>query len=156
MAESYITISKQKFHLLNIFGSPRCQILIVLLNFREHSQINSYIPHKNVVSAGIIDQTKMIRTALQHAASVAGLFVTTEAVIADHPKEEDAPGMPGGMGGMDYELSLEHDQMGRQKTALRYQERLRRGTSEEEPSAPRRFPPNRHLRLLNACRCRNS
>jgi chaperonin GroEL len=48
-----------------------------------------------------------MRTALQHAASVAGLLVTTEAMIADHPKNEASMPMPGGggmggMGGMDY------------------------------------------------------
>ena len=58
--------------------------------------------YKDLVLAGIIDPTKVIRTALQHAASVAGLLVTTEAMIADHPKGEAAPAMPGGMGGMDY------------------------------------------------------
>ncbi len=56
--------------------------------------------YKDLVTAGIIDPTKVIRTALQHAASVAGLLVTTEAMIADHPKDETAAGMPGGMGGM--------------------------------------------------------
>ena len=62
--------------------------------------------YKDMVSAGIIDPTKVIRTALQHAASVAGLLVTTEAMIAEHPKGEASPAMPGGgmggMGGMDY------------------------------------------------------
>ncbi len=51
---------------------------------------------------GIIDPTKVVRTALQDAASIAGLIVTTEATITEHPKKE-APAMPGGgMGGMDY------------------------------------------------------
>jgi chaperonin GroEL len=56
--------------------------------------------YKDLVAAGIIDPTKVIRTALQHAASVAGLLVTTEAMIAEHPKGDTAPAMPGGMGGM--------------------------------------------------------
>ena len=59
-----------------------------------------------MVSAGIIDPTKVVRTALQDAASVAGLLVTTEAMVAEHPRKEAAPAMPGGgmggMGGMDY------------------------------------------------------
>jgi chaperonin GroEL len=41
--------------------------------------------YKDMVAAGIIDPTKVIRTALQHAASVAGLLVTTEAMVAEHP-----------------------------------------------------------------------
>jgi chaperonin GroEL len=50
---------------------------------------------------GIIDPTKVVRTALQDAASVAGLVITTEAIVVDAPKKE-SPGMPGGggMGGM--------------------------------------------------------
>ncbi len=57
----------------------------------------------DMVTAGIIDPTKVMRTALQHAASVAGLLITTEAMIAEHPKGEAAPPMPaGGMGGMDF------------------------------------------------------
>jgi chaperonin GroEL len=54
------------------------------------------------VKAGIIDPTKVVRTALQGAASVAGLLITTEAMVAEVPKEPAAPAMPGGggMGGM--------------------------------------------------------
>ena len=54
---------------------------------------------------GIIDPTKVVRTALQDAASIAGLIITTEATITEQPKKE-APPMPGGgmggMGGMDF------------------------------------------------------
>ncbi|MHA7774294.1 chaperonin GroEL [Roseibium sp. M-1] len=54
----------------------------------------------NMIEAGIIDPTKVVRTALQDAASVAGLLITTEAMVAELPKRE-APAMPGGgMGGM--------------------------------------------------------
>ena len=50
---------------------------------------------------GIIDPVKVVRTALQDAASIAGLLVTTEAMIADKPERKDAAGgMPGGMPGM--------------------------------------------------------
>lgn len=55
--------------------------------------------YEDLVSVGIIDPTKVTRSALQNAASVAGLMLTTETMIADLPKE-DAPAMPGGMGGM--------------------------------------------------------
>ena len=53
----------------------------------------------NMVSKGIIDPTKVVRVALQGAASVAGLLITTEAMVAELPKKELAPPMPGG-GGM--------------------------------------------------------
>src|SRR5215210_436585 len=55
--------------------------------------------YTDLVIAGIIDPTKVVRTALQDAASVAGLLVTTEAMVAEHPKKESAPAMPGGGGG---------------------------------------------------------
>jgi chaperonin GroEL len=58
---------------------------------------------KDLVKAGIIDPTKVMRTALQNAASVAGLLVTTEAMIAEHPEKKGPPAPPGGgMGDMDY------------------------------------------------------
>jgi chaperonin GroEL len=65
----------------------------------------------NLVSKGIIDPTKVVRAALQGAASVAALLITTEAMVAELPKKEAAPPMPGGggdmggmggMGGMDF------------------------------------------------------
>ncbi len=69
------------------------------------------LEYKDLIQAGIIDPTKVVRTAIQSAASVAGLLVTTEALIADEDKEEDdkggaAGGMPDmggmGMGGMGF------------------------------------------------------
>jgi len=57
----------------------------------------------DMVKLGIIDPTKVVRTALQDAASIAGLLVTTEAIITEQPKKEAPPAMPGGgMGGMDF------------------------------------------------------
>ena len=60
----------------------------------------------NMIKAGIIDPAKVVRSALQNATSVAGVVLTTEAIITDIPKKESAMpaggGMPGGMGGMDY------------------------------------------------------
>ena len=63
--------------------------------------------YENLVAAGVIDPTKVVRTALQDAASVAGLLITTEAAISDKPDDKPAMGgMPGGgmggMGGMDF------------------------------------------------------
>lgn len=61
-----------------------------------------------MVKAGIIDPTKVVRTALQDAASVGGLLITTEAMVTEAPQKEchcgDAGGaaMPGGMGGMGF------------------------------------------------------
>ena len=57
---------------------------------------------EDMIKAGILDPTKVVRTALQNAASIAGLMITTEAMVAELPKEE-APmggGDMGGMGGM--------------------------------------------------------
>jgi chaperonin GroEL len=57
---------------------------------------------ENFFAAGIIDPTKVSRLALENAASIAGLLLTTEAVVSDIPEEKEAPAMPhgGGMGGM--------------------------------------------------------
>jgi len=59
----------------------------------------------DMVKAGIIDPTKVTRTALQNASSIASLLLTTECMIAEVPEKKEAPAMPpggGGMGGMDY------------------------------------------------------
>src|SRR5271166_683808 len=58
----------------------------------------------DMIEAGIVDPAKVVRTALQDAASVAGLLITTEAMVAEVPKDKPAPAMPGGggMGGMDF------------------------------------------------------
>ncbi|MDP7101751.1 MAG: TCP-1/cpn60 chaperonin family protein, partial [Rhodospirillales bacterium] len=60
--------------------------------------------YTDMVKAGIVDPTKVVRAALQDAASVAGLLITTQAMVADKPSEAPAaaPAMPdmGGMGGM--------------------------------------------------------
>ena len=59
----------------------------------------------NLVKQGVIDPAKVVRTALQDAASIAGLLITTEAMVAEKPKKQgSAPAMPGGggMGGMDF------------------------------------------------------
>jgi chaperonin GroEL len=60
------------------------------------AQIESY---ENLLAAGVFDPTKVVRYALQNAASVAGLMMTTEAMVAEKPEKKKAPAMPpGGMG----------------------------------------------------------
>jgi chaperonin GroEL len=61
--------------------------------------------YENLIAAGVIDPTKVSRIALENAASIAGMLLTTECVVADKPEPKTAAapaGMPGGMGGMDY------------------------------------------------------
>jgi chaperonin GroEL len=62
--------------------------------------------YENLIAAGVIDPTKVSRIALENAASIAGMLLTTECVVADKPEPKAAGGapggMPGGMGGMDY------------------------------------------------------
>jgi chaperonin GroEL len=55
-----------------------------------------------MVKSGIVDAAKVTRSALQNAASIAALFLTTEAIIADKPEKEKMPAMPGGGGDMDF------------------------------------------------------
>jgi chaperonin GroEL len=59
---------------------------------------------KDLVKSGIIDPTKVVRTALQDAASVAGLLITNEAMVAEKPEKKGPPMPPGGggMGDMDF------------------------------------------------------
>jgi len=72
--------------------------------FGFNAQTEEYV---DMIKAGIVDPAKVVRTALQDAASVSGLLITTEAMIADTPKDRPAMPMPGGggmggMGGMDF------------------------------------------------------
>ena len=75
-------------------------------NFGFNAQTEEYC---DMVAEGIMDPTKVVRIALQDAASVAALLITTEAMIAEAPKKDSGGGMPqmpgggmGGMGGMDF------------------------------------------------------
>ena len=74
-------------------------------SFGFNAQTEEYV---DLVQAGVIDPAKVVRTALQDAASVAGILITTEAAVADAPKKASAGGAPdmgggmGGMGGMDF------------------------------------------------------
>ena len=65
-------------------------------NFGFNAQTEAF---EDLVKAGVIDPAKVTRTALQNAASIAGLMLTTEAMVSEIPEEDKAP-MPGGMGGM--------------------------------------------------------
>src|SRR5271156_6829357 len=69
--------------------------------FGFDAQTEQYV---DMLDAGIVDPAKVVRIALQDAASIAGLMITTEAMVAETPKKNAAPAMPGGggMGGMDY------------------------------------------------------
>ncbi len=58
--------------------------------------------YMDMVKAGVVDPTKVTRSALQNAASIAALFLTTEAVVAEKPEKNAAPAMPGGGGDMDF------------------------------------------------------
>jgi chaperonin GroEL len=73
------------------------------VNFGFNAQTELYV---DMVADGVIDPAKVVRIALQDAASVAGLLITTEAAVVEAPKKDSAPAMPGGgmggMGGMDY------------------------------------------------------
>jgi len=68
-------------------------------NYGYDAQSEKY---SDFIEAGIVDPTKVVRVALQNAASIAGLLITTEAMVAERPKRDSAPAMPGGggMGGM--------------------------------------------------------
>ncbi|HMA43393.1 MAG TPA: chaperonin GroEL, partial [Gemmatimonadales bacterium] len=67
------------------------------LNYGYNAQTDEY---EDLVLAGVIDPTKVTRTALQNAASIAGLLLTTECVVVEKKEKEKAPPMPGGAGGM--------------------------------------------------------
>ncbi len=58
--------------------------------------------YEDLLAAGVLDPTKGVRSALQNAASVAALLLTTQALVAENPEEKNGGGMPdmGGMGGM--------------------------------------------------------
>ena len=73
-------------------------------NFGYNAATDTY---EDLVDAGVIDPAKVVRTALQNAASVAGLMLTTEALVAEKPKEKESGGGGGGHshgapGGMDF------------------------------------------------------
>ena len=86
----------------NAGGEPSVVINKVLEGKGNYGYNAANDTYGDMIEMGILDPTKVTRTALQNAASVAGLMLTTECMVAEMPKE-DAPaggGMPGGMGGM--------------------------------------------------------
>ena len=103
-----IAIARRAIHeplrqiVANSGGEPSVVLNKVLdgkANFGFNAQTEEY---GDLVKMGILDPTKVVRTALQNAASIAGLLITTEATVAEKPKKDDGPAMPpGGMGGMD-------------------------------------------------------
>ena len=68
-------------------------------NYGFNAQTEEYV---DMIEAGIVDPAKVVRTALQDASSVAGLLITTEAMVAELPKKKEMPPMPPGGGGMDF------------------------------------------------------
>ena len=103
-----ISIARRAIHeplrqiVANSGGEPSVVLNKILdgkANFGFNAQTEEY---GDLVKMGILDPTKVVRTALQNAASIAGLLITTEATVAEKPKKDDGPAMPpGGMGGMD-------------------------------------------------------
>ena len=69
------------------------------MNYGFNAQTEAY---ENLLAAGVIDPTKVVRFAIQNAASVSGLMLTTEAMIAEKPKKKKSPAMP--PGGMDEDM----------------------------------------------------
>ena len=103
-----ISIARRAIHeplrqiVANSGGEPSVVLNKVLdgkANFGFNAQTEEY---GDLVKMGILDPTKVVRTALQNAASIAGLLITTEATVAEKPNKDNGPAMPpGGMGGMD-------------------------------------------------------
>jgi chaperonin GroEL len=85
------------------FNQPNIEGSATEVGFNAQTEV-----FENLVTAGVIDPTKVVRTALQDAASVAGLLITTEAAVSEAPEDKASAGggMPGGgmggMGGMDF------------------------------------------------------
>src|SRR5689334_19345499 len=94
--------------LRQIVGNAGTEGAIVVDKVREHSNPNhgynaATDTYEDLVSSGVIDPTKVTRSALQNAASIASLMLTTEAMIAEIPEKKPAPAAPGGHGPeMDY------------------------------------------------------
>lgn len=96
------------FPLRQLADNAGCEGALIVEEVKKRSGNEGYNvatgKYEDLVKAGVVDPAKVTRTALQHAASISGLLLTTEALITELPeKEKPAPPMPGGgMGGMDY------------------------------------------------------
>ena len=95
--------------LRQITGNAGVEGAIVIEKVRSNSSANfgfnaATLEYEDLVKAGVIDPTKVTRSALQNASSIAALMLTTEAMVAEIPEKKPAPPMPGGHGGpdMDY------------------------------------------------------
>ncbi|WP_079416559.1 chaperonin GroEL [Thiomonas intermedia] len=89
----------------NSGDEPSVVVAKVLEGKGNHGYNAANGEYGDMIAMGILDPTKVTRTALQNAASVAGLMLTTECMVAEAPKEEAAPAMPGGgMGGMGMDM----------------------------------------------------
>jgi chaperonin GroEL len=87
-------------HIAKNAGAEGAIVLDKVRNGKGGYGYNAYSEeYEDLMKAGIIDPTKVVRTALQNAASVAALMLTTEAMVAEKPKEDAGGGMPGGMPG---------------------------------------------------------
>jgi chaperonin GroEL len=85
----------------NAGGEPSVVVNAVLAGKGNYGFNAANDTYGDMIEMGILDPTKVTRTALQNAASVASLMLTTECMVAEAPKDESgAGGMPGGMGGM--------------------------------------------------------
>jgi chaperonin GroEL len=89
-------------HIVANAGGEGSVVVAKVLGEKQNVGYNAEVGvYEDMVAAGIIDPTKVVRSALQNASSVAGLMLTTETLVTDIPEKKEAPaGMPGGMGGM--------------------------------------------------------
>jgi chaperonin GroEL len=90
--------------LRQIVGNAGEEGAVIIGKIRDHKDTNYGYNAQNgefvdMVKAGVIDPTKVTRTALQNAGSISALMLTTEALVAELPEEKKAPAMPGGHGG---------------------------------------------------------
>ncbi|MBU0558567.1 MAG: chaperonin GroEL [Bacteroidetes bacterium] len=99
----YKALSEPLKQIVNNAGLEGAVVLNKILEGKEDYGFNAATDkYENLMKAGVIDPTKVTRTALENAASVSSLLLTTEAVVYEKKEDEKMPGMPpGGMGGMD-------------------------------------------------------
>ncbi len=79
--------------------SGRASTIVATCHETPSATANQY---GDMIEFGITDPAEVTRSAVENASSIAGMILTTEALITDKPEPQSAPAMPGGMGGMDY------------------------------------------------------